>query len=475
MRPLSAILKTNDLRGAVPQQWGPVEARALGVAIAEFFAGQSHLLVGHDMRVSGAELARALSEGVASAGMDVLFIGQVSTDTLYYASGSMNLPGAVLTASHNPAGDNGVKLVGPGARPIGAANGLRQIVQRADRCGGTDVNGRSGGIQVLDVLPEFAGFLRQTVDLSRIRPLKVVIDAGNGMGGIVADAAFGMAAGTARRSLGALDIVRLYFEPDGTFPNHEPNPLEPANLRDLQQAVADHRADLGLAFDGDADRCFTVDEKSALVPASVVGSIIALREVARERATHRPATVVHNAITSQALPELLQSAGARTVRTRVGHSVIKPTMAELDAVFGAEHSGHFYFRDFYYADSGVLSAMHVLAALGSQPLALSELAEVYSPYISSGELNFKVPDIQAAIQKVQMTYADDVASGAVSLDSLDGLTVSHWGSAPRWWANVRPSNTESLLRLNVEAEDEDVMVKVRDGIAGILVTAPRMG
>jgi phosphomannomutase len=315
------------------------------------------------------------------------------------------------------------------------------------------------------MLPDFAAFLRGQVDLTGVRPLRVVIDAGNGMGGVVADAALGGGAGLEELPVG---IVRLFFEPDGTFPNHPANPLEPANLEDLRRAVVASDADLGLAFDGDADRCFVVDETGALVAPSVIGVIIALREVRREQAAGRSPVVVRNAITSQILPELVEAAGARTVRTRVGHGVIKPVMAEADAVFGAEHSGHFYFRDFFYADSGILTAMHVLAALGSQPLALSQLAEFHTPYAASGEVNFRVGDPARSIQKVQRAYADDAARGVVALDSLDGLTVNHWQRPPRWWANVRPSNTEALLRLNVEAEDRDVMNKVRDGIAGIV-------
>ncbi|MDR2454790.1 MAG: hypothetical protein LBD51_09795 [Bifidobacteriaceae bacterium] len=475
MRSLKPILKSNDLRGAVPGQWGPEEAWALGRALARALDGAPALLVGHDMRLSGPKLAAALTAGAAAEGRDVIQLGEVSTDTMYYASGSMALPGAMLTASHNPAGDNGLKLMRPGARPVGRENGLGEIIAAAERLGPPEGGawqapagpGQAGPGRITQkaILPDFAAFLRRAVDLTQIRPLRVAIDAGNGMGGVVADAALGRAAGLEGLPV---DIVRLYFEPDGTFPNHPPNPLEPRNLEDLRQAVVACGADLGLAFDGDADRCFAVDEHGQPVAPSVVGVIIALREVARERAQGRPGVVVRNAITSQALPELLGAAGARTVRTRVGHAVVKPAMAELDAVFGAEHSGHFYFRDFFYADSGILTAMHLLAALGSQGLAMSQLAEIHTPYAASGEVNFKVADPAHSIQKVQAAYADDAAAGRVALDSLDGLTVSHWSQAPKWWANVRPSNTEALLRLNVEAEDRDVMVKVRDGIAGLV-------
>ncbi|MDR2453070.1 MAG: hypothetical protein LBD51_00595 [Bifidobacteriaceae bacterium] len=465
MRSLSAILKANDLRGAVPGQWGPAEARALGAGVAHAFGEAPALLVGHDMRLSGPELAAALTAGAAEAGLDVIDLGQVSTDTMYYASGAKSLPGAMLTASHNPSGDNGLKLMRPGAKPVGLNSGLKEIVAWADAHPEPVPAARPGGVSRLDVLPEFARFLRQAVDLSQIRPLTVAVDAGNGMGGVVTDAVLG-----ARSGLPALplNLVPLFFEPDGAFPNHLANPLDPANLEDLRRAVLESGADLGLAFDGDADRCFVVDETGEPVNPSVIGVIVALREVAREQAAGRKAVVIHNAITSQALPELVRAAGAEPVRTKVGHAVIKPAMAERDAVFGAEHSGHFYFRDFFYADSGILSAMHVLAALGSQDLPLSQLADVYNPYASSGEVNFRVEDPAHSIQQVQSAYAADAAAGTVTLDSLDGLTVNHWGALPRWWANVRPSNTEALLRLNVEAEDRDVMVKVRDGIAGIV-------
>ncbi|MDR0593010.1 MAG: hypothetical protein LBG60_07095 [Bifidobacteriaceae bacterium] len=465
MRPLSAILKTNDLRGAVPEQWGPDEARVLGAAIAHAMAGAEALLVGHDMRVSGPELAQALADGAAGQGLDVIDLGQVSTDTMYYASGAKTLPGAMLTASHNPSGDNGLKLMRPKAKPIGLETGLKEIVAWADAHPDRPRAAQPGAIKQIDVLPEFAAFARRAVDLSAIRPLRVAVDAGNGMGGVVAEAVLGTAVGLPPLPL---TLVPLFFEPDGTFPNHLANPIDPANLVDLRRAVVESGADLGLAFDGDADRCFVVDERGQPVSPSVIGVIIALREVAREQAQGRPAVVIHNAITSQVLPELVRASGAEPVRTRVGHAVIKPAMAARDAVFGAEHSGHFYFRDFFYADSGVLSAAHVLAALGSQGLPLSRLAEVYSPYAASGEVNFRVDDPAHSIQKVQAVYAADAANGTVTLDSLDGLTVNHWGSAPRWWANVRPSNTEALLRLNVEAEDRDVMIKVRDGIAGLV-------
>jgi phosphomannomutase len=301
--------------------------------------------------------------------------------------------------------------------------------------------------------------------LSGIRPLKVVVDAANGMGGMVAQAVLGTAAGLPGLPL---EITGLFMDPDGRFPNHPANPLDPANLVDLQAAVVAQGADIGLAFDGDADRCFMVDEQGGLVPPSVIGTIIALSKVAQERSSGREAVVVVNAITSRALAETVQAAGGRAVTTPVGHADIKPDMAQHDAVYGAEHSGHYYFRDFFYADTGIFTAMHVLAVLGQGQAELSELADMYGPYAASGELNFKVADIPTAIQRVEQAYSDDVAAGTVQISRLDGLTLSHWGQVPRWWANVRASNTESVLSLNVEAADDDIMAKVRDGLVELL-------
>ncbi|MDR1799633.1 MAG: hypothetical protein LBR19_07115 [Bifidobacteriaceae bacterium] len=465
MHSLTAITKSNDLRGAVPEQWGPAEAVALGVAIAAAFDQAPAILVGHDMRLSGPAMAKALIEGITGAGQDVIDLGQVSTDTIYYASGARGLPGAMLTASHNPAGDNGLKLMRAGAKPMGREAGLGEVVRQAEANPNPTPAAQPGAVTQLDVLPDFARYLRGLVNLATSRPLTVVVDAGNGMGGVVAEAVLGTSAGLPALPV---NLIKLYFEPDGTFPNHPANPLDPANLRDLQRAVTEHQADLGLAFDGDADRCFVVDETGRVVNPSVIGIVIALHQIGLEQAAGRQPVIVHNAITSQALPELAQAAGATTLRTPVGHALIKPVMAQHDAVFGAEHSGHYYFRDFFYADTGILSALHVLAALGSSDHTLSALAEVYWPYHASGEINFRVADPAAVVERVRQAYAPDAARGVVSIDTLDGLTIGHWDQAPRWWANVRPSNTEPLLRLNVEAADEDVMVKVRTGLSHLI-------
>ena len=322
-----------------------------------------------------------------------------------------------------------------------------------------------------EMLGDYARFLRSLVDLSEIRPLKVVVDAGNGMAGLTAPAVLGTAAGQPELPL---DVVPLYFELDGTFPNHEANPLEPENLRDLQAAVVEHGADLGLAFDGDADRCFVIDETGHPVSPSAITALVGLREVARELAEGRSPTVIHNLITSRAVPDLLAAAGATPVRTRVGHSFIKTEMAEHHAVFGGEHSAHYYFRDFFFADTGMLAALHVLAALGNartpvgDPVPLSALAEAYEPYVASGEINSRADDVAEARARVVRAYVTEQGAGPVEVDELDGLTVTHWDATPRWWFNLRASNTEPLLRLNVEAEDEDIMVKVRDDVLSLV-------
>ena len=322
-----------------------------------------------------------------------------------------------------------------------------------------------GEISRRETLADYAAFLRGLVDLSGSRPLKVVVDAGNGMAGLTVPAVLGTEAGLPELPL---ELVPLYFELDGTFPNHEANPLEPENLRDLQAAVLEHGADIGLAFDGDADRCFVVDERGEPVSPSAVTALVGLREVEREKGEGRVPTIIHNLITSQVVPDLVQAAGGRTVRTRVGHSFIKEQMAEHGAVFGGEHSAHYYFRDFFFADTGMLAALHVLAALGESELPLSDLADVYQPYVSSGEINSRVADVPAARARVVEAYVEKQGAGPVQVDEMDGLTVSHWDAHPRWWFNLRASNTEPLLRLNVEAADEDIMVKVRDDVLSLV-------
>lgn len=469
---LSALIKAYDVRGTYPDQLDARVARAIGAAFADVVvlpeaAGTPTVVVGNDMRPSGPELVGAFAEGLTARGVDVVLIGLCSTDGLYHASGARGVPGAMFTASHNPAQYNGIKLCRAGARPVGQDSGLTQVRELAGRYLAEEVPvvDVPGTVREEEMLTEYATFLRSLVDLSGGRPLKVVVDAGNGMGGHTVPAVLGTGAGLPEL---LLDVVPLYFELDGTFPNHEANPLEPANLVDLQAAVVEHGADLGLAFDGDADRCFVVDENGDAVSPSAITALVGLREVAREVAAGRTPTVIHNLITSQVVPDLLGAAGARTVRTRVGHSFIKAQMAEHDAVFGGEHSAHYYFRDFFFADTGMLAAMHVLAALGSQPHPLSALADQYQPYAASGEINSRVTDVAAARARVVEAYVTQQGAGPVEVDELDGLTVSHWSGHPQWWFNLRASNTEPLLRLNVEAADEDIMEKVRDDVLGLV-------
>ena len=364
------IFKAYDIRGVVPDELDEQIAESVGAAFIRLTGAPSIVTV-HDMRTSSQPLAGAFARGAVSQGADVIESGLGSTDMLYYASGSLGMPGAMITASHNPAKYNGIKLCREGARPVGAETGLTQLRDAAAQ-GLPPYHGTPGVIVQRDLLSGYAAHLKKLVDLSAIRPLKVAVDAGNGMAGHTVPKVFeGL----------PLTLVPLYFELDGTFPNHEANPIEPANLRDLQRAVIDAEADIGLAFDGDADRCFVVDERGHIVSPSVLTALIAVRELAREPG----AAVIHNLITSRAVPEIITEHGGTPVRTRVGHSFIKAKMAETNAIFGGEHSGHFYFRDFWYADSGMLAALHTLAALGTSDRTLSQLLAEYSRYAQSGE------------------------------------------------------------------------------------------
>jgi phosphomannomutase len=446
---LSSIIKAYDVRGVVPDQWDADVARSIGAAFAEFVhteTGATAVVTAHDMRDSSIPLSRAFAEGVLARGLDVVEAGLGSTDMLYFASGSLELPGAMFTASHNPAQYNGIKLCRAGAAPIGQDSGLVQIREWAEQ-GSVFARRpeRVGSVSSRDLAAGYAAYLRHLVDLSGIRPLKVVVDAGNGMGGFTVPVVL---------SGLPLDVVPMYFELDGTFPNHEANPLDPANLVDLQAAVVEHGADIGLAFDGDADRCFIVDERGAAVSPSAITALVAVRELAKGRGT----TIIHNLITSKAVPEIVREHGGEPVRTRVGHSFIKAEMARTDAIFGGEHSAHYYFRDFWRADTGMLAAMHVLAALGEQSRPLSELTAGYSRYVASGEVNSTVSDAPGRVAVVREVWG---AREGVTLDELDGLTVQLSDGA---WFNLRASNTEPLLRLNVEAPDEPRMAAVRDEV-----------
>jgi phosphomannomutase len=460
---LSGLIKSYDVRGIVGEDLTLEVATAIGAAFADAIVipdGESAVAIGHDMRDSGPGLAAAVAAGLTARGVDVIDIGLCSTDGLYHASGVLDVPGVMVTASHNPAAYNGMKLCRSRARAVGENSGLADVRSGASRllAEGLGEGARTPGtITKRELIGDYGSFLRGLVPLSGVRPLKVVVDAANAMAGYTVPAVLGTAAGLPELPL---EIIPLYFELDGSFPNHEPNPLEEENLRDLQAAVRAHGADIGLAFDGDADRCFVVDERGEVVPASAITCLVGLREAARDDAP----TVIHNLISSRAVPELLTAAGATPVRSRVGHSFIKADMARLNAVFGGEHSAHFYFRDFFYADSGMLAAMHVLSALGSQSQHLSDLLAPYSPYSASGEINTKVSDAAAATQRV----IDELAGEGCVLDELDGVTIDHWHAEPRWWVNVRSSNTEPLLRLNVEAADASVMEAVRDRALAII-------
>jgi phosphomannomutase len=442
-----AVFKAYDVRGVVPDQIDETLARRTGGAFVPV-AGARTVVVGHDMRPSSPALAAAFAEGAAEAGADVVMIGLASTDQLYFASGHLGHPGAMFTASHNPAQYNGIKLCREGARPIGADTGLHAIRDAVSGPEPAAVD-RPGGISQLDVLDAYAAHLLNLAPVSG-RRLKVVVDAGNGMAGLTAPVVFD-------RIGPAVELVPLYFELDGTFPHHEANPIEPENLVDLQKRVLAEGADLGLAFDGDADRCFVVDESGDAVSPSTLTALIA----ARELATSPGSAVIHNLITSRFVPELVRELGGRPVRTRVGHSYIKATMAETDAVFGGEHSGHFYFRDFWRADSGMLAALHTLAALSETDRPLSGLLADYQRYALSGEINSEVADQGAAAAAVEAAYA---GTDGAQVDHLDGLTVT----TPTWWFNVRPSNTEPLLRLNVEGADEATMTRVRDDVLTLI-------
>jgi phosphomannomutase len=442
----SSIFKAYDIRGLVDKELTPDFAFATGIAVARFLEQSREpgtVVIGEDMRPSSPTLATAFAAGVTSQGLDVIRIGLASTDMLYFASGKLNLPGAMFTASHNPAEYNGIKLCLSGARPIGKESGLVTI-ENYVRDGAPMAMRNVGVEKTQNMLEEYVDHLLSLVDLSAIRPLKIVIDAGNGMGGYTAPAVF--------QRLNA-EVVEMYFELDGTFPNHEANPIEPSNLVDLQKAVKKHKADIGLAFDGDADRCFLVDEKGALVNPSALTALIATRELAKNPG----ASIIYNLISSRAVKEVVEESGGSAIRSRVGHSYIKKLMAETNAVFGGEHSGHFYFRDFWRADSGMLAALHAIAALGETDTSLSELLKAFNRYHSSGEVNSTVKDAASAMKKIEEIYG---SGDGVEIDHLDGLTVSH----ADWWFNLRASNTEPLLRLNVEASAKSRMESMRDDV-----------
>ena len=449
MNEFANIFKAYDIRGLVDVEIDVDFTFATGVAFARFLQIEREpgtIVIGEDMRPSSSPLADAFSAGVNSQGMDVIRIGLASTDMLYFASGKLGLPGAMFTASHNPAEYNGIKLCFSGARPIGKESGLVRIENFVRE--GSPIALRNVGVEKQrNMLEEYVDYLLKLVDLKSIRPLKIIVDAGNGMAGHTAPAIF------ARLNC---EIIPMYFDLDGTFPNHEANPLDESTLTDLKQAMKDHNADLGLAFDGDADRCFLVDERGVAVNPSALTSLIAHRELKK----HPGSTIIYNLISSRAVQEVINENGGVGLRSRVGHSYIKQMMADSGAIFGGEHSGHFYFKDFWRADSGALAALHAIAALGESEMTMSELLAPYNRYVVSGEINSKVADTKVATDLVENAYS----SGQVSTDHLDGLTVN----GDTWWFNLRPSNTEPVLRLNVEASTQAQMETVRDAVLSLI-------
>lgn len=446
------FVKTYDVRGLVGSELTEEVIACFGAAfVDELQLGGKELVVGHDMRDSSPTFASAFAKGAIKRGGSVVMIGLCSTDMSYFASGRLNLPAAMFTASHNPASYNGIKFSRAGARGISLDTGLADIRDRAEKYLSSGITSFEtiGDIRELNVLSQYADYLNELVDLSGIRGLKIVVDAANGMGGLTVPAVLGHNP--------KIEIVDLYFELDGTFPNHEANPLEPKNLVDLQKKVLEVDADLGLAFDGDADRCFVVDEKGNAVNPSAVAAIVSKREIERVRKLGEEKIVVlHNLLTSKFVSEEIERNGAQAVKTKVGHSLIKDKMAETGAVFGGEHSAHYYFRDFWGADNGMLAAMHVISELGTGDLPMSALAARTTPYFSSGEINSTVTDRLAALARVRS------AIGAEREEEFDGTTFFGSSESSWWWANIRPSNTEPLLRLNVESSDQALMREITD-------------
>ena len=451
---LDQVIKAYDIRGLVEKQITPEFTFALGTAFARFLAEEREpgtVAIGEDMRPSSDELATAFADGLNSQGVDAIRIGLASTDMLYFASGSLNLPGAMFTASHNPATYNGIKLAKSGARPIGAESGLLRI--KALMAQGVPVQiGPIGRTSTRELLPAYIDFLLslfKSDEFSSGRKLKVVVDAGNGMAGFTAPALM------ARLNV---ELIPLYFELDGNFPNHEANPIDPKNLVDLVSRVKSAKADIGLAFDGDADRCFLVDERGALVNPSALTALIAIRELKRKPGS----TIIYNLISSKAVPEIVREHGGIPLRSRVGHSYIKKMMADSGAIFGGEHSGHFYFSDFWRADSGALAALYAIAELAHSDLSLSELLAPLNRYFSTGEINTKVEDPLATIARIKAIFQQD--DKGYEIDELDGVTVT----ATDWWFNVRASNTEPLLRLNAEASTAEELAELKDRVLALI-------
>jgi phosphomannomutase len=435
MADLDTIFKAYDIRGVVPDELDAEVARAIGTAFAAF-AKTDRILIARDMRPSGVELSKVFAEGVTAAGVDVVDLGLTSTDELYYASGALDAPGAMFTASHNPARYNGIKLCLAGAKPVGAESGLGEI-KAAVKAGPGPRTSREGTVVQQDVLEDYATKVRSFIDPTVLRPLKVVADTANGMGGLVVPPVFAPL---------PVELEILFAELDGNFPNHPADPIQPANLKDLQARILETGADIGLAFDGDADRCFLVDDLGQPVSGSTTTAMVAKAMLDK----HPGSTILHNLICSKAVAEIVRENGGVPVKTRVGHSYVKAIMAETGAVFGGEHSGHYYFRDNYRADSGCIAAVVVLELLSRAGRPLSEVRKAFERYADSGEINTEVSDQAAVIERVAAHYRPDRYPGATQ-DRLDGLTVD----LGDWWFNLRPSNTEPLLRLNLEAATPD--------------------
>jgi phosphomannomutase len=442
-RDFSSIFKAYDVRGVYPSELDKDAARRIGAAFAGFIDASS-VVLGRDMRPSSPELSSAFAEGVVREGTNVVDVGLVSTDALYFASGHLDLPGAMFTASHNPPRYNGIKLCRRRAAPIGQDTGLADIRKAAEEAEvlGNDIRGT---VESRDILKDYAEHCLALIDRGSLEPRKVAVDAGNGMAGKTVPPIFDRL---------PFELVPLFFELDGTFPNHLANPIEPENLEDLRRAVVDERCDLGIAFDGDADRMFLIDEKAQLVSGSLTAALVAHRLLQK----HPGETIIYNLICSWAVREVIEENGGRPIRTRVGHSFIKGVMKESGAIFGGEHSGHYYFRDNFRADSGMIAALIVLEAMCAAGKPLSELLESYRRYADSGEINSEVHDQQGALEKLSKAYEDG------KQDWTDGLTVEY----EDWWFNCRPSNTEPLLRLNLEARTEELMKAKRDEVLDVI-------
>ena len=457
MADFSNFVKTYDVRGLVGIELTEEVVRAFGAGfVAELGLAGQQLVIGHDMRDSSPAFANAFAEGAMLRGASPVMLGLCSTDMSYFASGSMNLPAVMFTASHNPASYNGMKFSRAAARGISMDTGLAGISEWAKKFldEGIEAVASPGSMSSADVMADYVSYLRGLVDFSQSRRLKIVVDAANGMGGLTVPAVFGAEAGL---DLLNFEIIPLYFELDGTFPNHEANPLQPENLVDLQRAVLAHGADLGLAFDGDADRCFAVDERGEAVSPSAVAAIVSKREIDRVNSLgEQNITVLHNLLTSRYVQEVIALAGAKPIRTKVGHSLIKDEMADTGAVFGGEHSAHYYFRDFWGADNGMLAAMHLVSELAGSNKTMSQISEAFTPYFASGEINSKVESVSEALERVRRAFPQ------AEEENFDGTTFSFASGEIWWWANIRPSNTEPLLRLNVESSHEASMVEIRD-------------